>query len=125
MVDKLSNIQNRRYLEPGEVFTLTLFFAVPKGVNDIRMVYDGTKSRLNENIWVPRFPLPMVNTHQRGVDSNTWMSDMDIGEMFLNFFLHKSMQALCGVDLEQFLARTMNPVSRLSCWKVGPGRQWD
>ncbi len=27
---------------------------------------------------------------------------MDIGEMFLNFVLHESMQALCGVDLTQF-----------------------
>jgi hypothetical protein len=102
MVDKLSNVRDRRYLEPGEVFSLTSFFAVPKGVNDIRMVYDGTKSGLNENIWVPRFPLPTVNTHLRAVDSNTWMSDMDIGEMFLNFILHESMQALCGVDLTQF-----------------------
>jgi hypothetical protein len=102
MVDKLDTVRKRRYLEPGEVFSLTSFFAVPKGVNDIRMVYDGTKSGLNENIWVPRFPLPTVNTHLRAVDSNTWMSDMDIGEMFLNFILHESMQALCGVDLTQF-----------------------
>jgi hypothetical protein len=30
------------------------------------------------------------------------MGDMDIGEMFLNFVLHESMQALCGVDLTEF-----------------------
>jgi hypothetical protein len=30
------------------------------------------------------------------------MSDMDIGEMFLNFALHKSMQALCYVGLTQY-----------------------
>ena len=102
MVGKLDVVRKRRYLEPGEVFSLTSFFAVPKGVEDIRMVYDGTKSGLNENIWVPRFPLPTVNTHLRAVDSSTWMSDMDIGEMFLNFILHESMQALCGVDLTQF-----------------------
>jgi hypothetical protein len=30
------------------------------------------------------------------------MSDMDIGEMFLNFVLHESMQALCGVDLTNY-----------------------
>jgi hypothetical protein len=32
---------------------------------------------------------------------DTFMSDMDIGEIFLNFILHESMQALCGVDLTQ------------------------
>ena len=29
----------------------------------------------------------------------TWMSDKDVGEMFLNFILQESVQALCGVDL--------------------------
>ncbi len=84
MIEKLSNVRKRSYVEAGEVFALTSFFAVPKGVDDIRMVYDGTKSGLNDNIWVPRFPLPTINTHLRAVDSNTYMSDMDIGEMFLN-----------------------------------------
>ena len=66
------------------------------------MVYEGTRSGLNDAIWVPRFPLPTVNTMLRAVDENTFMGDMDIGEMFLNFVLHESMQALCGVDLTEF-----------------------
>lgn len=82
--------------------SLTSFFAVPKGVDDIRMVYDGTKLGLNNVIWVPRFPLPTVDTMLQAVDSNTFMSDMDIGEMFLNFVLHESMQSLCGVDLTNY-----------------------
>ena len=66
------------------------------------MVYDGTKAGLNEVIWVPRFPLPTVDMLMRAVDTDTYTSNPDIGEMFLNFVLHESMQALCGVDLTNY-----------------------
>jgi hypothetical protein len=68
MVEKLRKVRKRRYVEPGEVLSLTSFFAVLKGVMDIPMVYDGTKLGLNDNIWVPRFPLPTINTHLRAAD---------------------------------------------------------
>jgi hypothetical protein len=75
---------------------------VPKGEDDVRMVCDGAKSGLNDCIWVPRFPLPTVVTHLRAAEPGAFMGDMDVGEMFLNFILHESMQALCGVDLTEF-----------------------
>eukprot|EP00980_Cylindrotheca_fusiformis_P024767 scaffold12423_cov140-Cylindrotheca_fusiformis.AAC.1 len=99
---KLGKVRDRRYVVPGEVNSLTSFFAVPKGEDDIRMVYDGTKSGLNDAIWVPRFSLPTVNSMLRAVESKTFMADFDIGECFLNFVLHESMQALCGIDLSHF-----------------------
>jgi hypothetical protein len=102
---KLGKVRDRRYVTKGNVDSLTSFFAVPKGTDDVRMVYDGTRSGLNDAIWVPRFPLPTVNTMLRAVDENTFMGDMDIGEMFLNFVLHESMQALCGVDLTEFFGK--------------------
>jgi hypothetical protein len=48
----------------------------------------------------------MVNTMLRTVDENSFMGDMDIGEMFLNFILHESMQALCGIDLTEFFGKS-------------------
>jgi hypothetical protein len=76
---------------------------VPKGLDDIRMACDGTKSNMSDVIWVPRFPLPTAYTLSRVVDTVTFMSNMDIGEIFMNLFvLHKSMQALCGVDLMDY-----------------------
>jgi hypothetical protein len=69
------------------------------------MVYDGTSSGLNDAIWVPRFPLPTVNTMLRAVDVHSFMGDLDIGETFVNFILHESMQALCGVDLAEFFGQ--------------------
>ena len=74
-----------------------------KGIEDVRMAYDGTKLGLNDAILVPHlFPyLPTVNMILWVVDKHTFMRDMDIGEMFLNFILHESMQALGGVDLTE------------------------
>jgi hypothetical protein len=102
MVKKIGKVRKRRYIEKGPIESLTSFFAVPKRVDAIQMVYDGTELGLNNVIWVPRFPLPTVDMMLRAVDSNTFMSYMDIGEMFLNFVLHESMQSLCGVDLTNY-----------------------
>jgi hypothetical protein len=75
---------------------------VPKGEDDIRLVYDGSVGVFNLTIRVPRFFLPTIRTHLRAVDANTYMADVDIGEMFLNFILHKDLQALAGVDLSHY-----------------------
>jgi hypothetical protein len=59
---KIDKVWKRRYVVPGEVTSLTSFFAVPKGVDNIHVVLDVTKAGLNECIWVPRFTLPIVKT---------------------------------------------------------------
>jgi hypothetical protein len=82
MRKKLSVVKERRYIHPGFVKSLTSYFSVPKGEEDIRMVYDGIVSGLNDSIWVPRFILPTMNTHLRGVDEETEMADVDVGECF-------------------------------------------
>ena len=102
MKAKLDKVRKRRYIAPGFVSSLTSFFAVPKGSNEIRMVYDASLSGLNDSIWVPRFPLPTIRTHLRSVQEGTYMADLDIGEMFLNFFLQSDLRALCGVDLTKY-----------------------
>jgi hypothetical protein len=84
------------------VASLTAFFEVEKGDDDIRLVYDGSVIGLNLSIWVPRFFLPTIQTHLRAVDKNTYMADVDIGEMFLNFILHRELQSLAGVDLTNY-----------------------
>lgn len=75
------------------------YFVVPKGIHDVRMVYDETASGLNERLWLPGFPLPTAETHLRALEPDYFMADVDIGEMFLNFVLHESLQAMAGVDL--------------------------
>jgi hypothetical protein len=102
VIKKLMKARDRRYIAPGLVKSLTAFFAVAKGEDDIWLVYDGSVSGLNLSIWVPRFFLPTLRTHLRAVDVNTYMADVDIGEMFLNFILHKELRALAGVDLTHY-----------------------
>jgi hypothetical protein len=72
---------------------------VPKGEDDLRLVYDGSVSGLNDAMWMPRFVLPTPNTHLRSVEAGTFLADIDVGEMFLNFILHESVRVYVGVDL--------------------------
>jgi hypothetical protein len=88
MVAKLRDVLEKGYLEEGKVTSLMFFFAVEKN-NDIRMVYDGTKSGLNDATWAPWFPLPIVEDLLDAVEPGTFMGDNDVGEMFLNFIMHK------------------------------------
>jgi hypothetical protein len=63
-VEKLGKVLVRQYIcLVDEVQSYTLYFSVPSKADDIRMVYDVSKSGLNVSIWVPRFPLPTIQTH--------------------------------------------------------------
>ena len=75
------------------------FFGVPKGDDDIRMVYDGMKSRINSATWAPSFFLPTSITLTRILDPYSYQMDMDVGEMFLNFPLDVNLRKFCGVNL--------------------------
>lgn len=99
---KLSEVVDIRYLVEGVVVSLISFFPVPKGEEDIRMVYDGTVNGLNDSIWVPSFQLPTVWDHLRAVDLTAYMADVDVKAMFLNFPLHETLQQYCGVDLQLY-----------------------
>jgi hypothetical protein len=103
MREKLgAKVRDRRYITPGFVKSLTSFFSVPKGDDNVLMVYDGTVSGLNDSVWVPRFILPTLETHHRAVDEGTHMADADVGECFLNFILHADLRELAGVDLTHY-----------------------
>jgi hypothetical protein len=94
MRDQPDKVRKRRYICAAFVCSLTWFVAVPtKGADDIRIVYDGTISGLNEAIWVPRFVLPSLETHLRAVDEDTYMADVDVGDCFLNFMLHPTLRS--------------------------------
>lgn len=106
--DKLWRVRERGYITPGPVVSLTNVFAVPKVVDeagavlDVRPVYDATKSGLNEAVWAPSFWLPSTDTLFRMMDFDTWLGDIDLGEMFLNFPLDPRLQPYAGVDITQF-----------------------
>ena len=69
MKQKIESVREKKYIQKGHVKSLISYFSVPKGDNDVRMVYDGTASGFNSHIWVPSFGLPTISTlrlHQHG-----------------------------------------------------------
>jgi len=92
----------RGYLAEGHVCSLTSFFTVPKGDKVIHVVYNGTKSGLNDCLWAPWFHLPTVEQHLRAVIPGTYLGDVDIGEQFHNLVMHASLQPYAGVDVTPF-----------------------
>jgi hypothetical protein len=100
---KIEKVIKRRYMARVttglRLKSLIKYFAVPKGIDDIRIVYDGTASGLNDSVWAPSFWLPTIDSLVRALDADSWMADRDIGDMFLNFQLHESVWPFAGVDI--------------------------
>ena len=102
--EKLQGVIDKGYIEMIDielVEAMMFMFHVPKGETDIRMVYDGTKSGLNDALYSPWFSLPTIDTMIRWVMAGSWLADNDYGEQFLNFPLHPDLRKYCGVDLSQ------------------------
>ena len=98
------------------VTSLTSFFVVKKSESDVRPVYEGSVSGLNESIWMPLFALPTISSHLRQVEAGTFMCDLDVGEMFLNFVLHPGIRPLAGVDLTLYTGRSLVGVLAAGCY---------
>jgi hypothetical protein len=82
-----------------KVLALINVFLVPKGNNDICMVYDGTKSGLNDMLFCPWVWLPMMTTMTRTLHKESGTGDNDLGDFFLNFWQHQDLVPFLGVDL--------------------------
>jgi hypothetical protein len=100
--EKLKNVVWKGYLEKGFVKNLTHCFSVEKG-DDIRMVYDATKSLLNEACWAPNFMLPTIDNVTDCATLPSYFGDVDAAEMFLTFPLHSQIRPYAGVDLTKVL----------------------
>eukprot|EP00957_Ditylum_brightwellii_P013418 1013330-Ditylum_brightwellii.AAC.1 len=96
---KISKVVQRQYIEPGAVKSITGFSDMPKGAHDIRVIYDASACGLNSALWAPNFSLPTTETVARAIDGNTWLADIDISEMFHNYWLDKKVRPYAGVDL--------------------------
>ena len=65
-------MHGRYMLKSGiELKSLIKYFAVPKGENNIRIVYDATANKLNKCVWVPSFWLPTLDMLLRALDHNS------------------------------------------------------
>ena len=125
--EKLKVIHEKDYVSCDQgVKSLTHFFPVAKTwkqengvktVDETQMVYDATKSGLNDAVFAPWFAMPTVNTLLRSTTAGSYMTDCDVGEMFLNFMLEPSVRPYAGVDLTQaFPEETRTYGGRLKEW---------
>jgi hypothetical protein len=116
--ETIAKVLRRRYLVPpsSPVKSHIKYFAVPKGEDDIRLVYDATANGLNECVWSPSFWLPSVNTLLRNLDKDSWMTDRDIGDMFLNFQLHEAAIPFTGVNLSTLYESSDDLGPRMAVW---------
>lgn len=66
--EKLKDVLGNGYIAKGEVMLVTSLFNVSKGNDDLRLVYDATKSGLNEACSAPWFSLQTCESHLCAVD---------------------------------------------------------
>jgi hypothetical protein len=100
--EKIDKFRLRESIAPSStpIRALMNTFSVPKG-DDLRMVFDASKSGLNRALWAPWFALPKVEAMTRTVGTKFWCADNDYGEMFYNWWLHDDLRPYCGIDLTQ------------------------
>lgn len=67
------------------------------------MVYDASKSGLNNSLWVPSFHLLSVNALVHVMSKEPRMGGMDLTDMLLNFTLDHSLRPYCGIDLSPYI----------------------
>jgi hypothetical protein len=120
---KLETMINRNYLEPGHVANTVHFFAVPKGDADIRMVFDGTSSGLNDTLFAPNFWLPSAKSAANVMGFGTWMADMDFGEMFHNFPMDPCVRPFAGVELGS-LASSIQSLEKKENKQISTKLRW-
>ena len=83
MKGKLNSVRVKGYIQVGEqVKSFTNFFPVAKTrkleegvkiIDKIRMVYDATKSYLNDAVWDPWLSLPTIDLKLRSVKAGTYI----------------------------------------------------
>jgi hypothetical protein len=67
--EKVNAVRKKGYTTNAsahEIRSLMYMFDVPKGLCDVRMVYDGSKSGLNNSLWAP-FGLPYTTNERPGL----------------------------------------------------------
>ena len=97
--EKIQKVRLRGYIAVGLVLSLTSFFHVPKGEDDIRMVYDATACGLNDALWAPGFWMPTIMNVLDCATADSWFGDVDAAEMFLNYLLDVDVRPYAGIDV--------------------------
>jgi len=104
----VNGLRTKTYIDSGFVLSVLNCFGVPKGESDIRMVFDDTKCELNAALWTPNFFLATIESIMMNADTDTWMGDLDPGEIFLIFWLDEQLRPYAGVDVTSLGKRELH-----------------
>jgi hypothetical protein len=99
LASKLDKVLEREYICKGPVKAFIDYFDVPTRPDDIRVIYHGSKSGLNAQLWTPRFYMPNGSAATNVMSFETHLTDSDVGEMFPNFPMDPKLCPHAGVDL--------------------------
>eukprot|EP00978_Attheya_sp_CCMP212_P029827 scaffold107351_cov30-Attheya_sp.AAC.1 len=119
MRKKLEKVIRQKYIDVSEeeILAFIQYFTVEKGLYDIRMVYNGTKSGLNDCLFAPWFALPTMTTMFRGLDVDFWCADNDFSDNFLNNLINKELRAYyCGIDVDVLMEGEVGYVKCSYTW---------
>ena len=92
-------VQSRYYIYWGTVLILTYLFYVPKGQEDIRLVYDLTTTGLNDEFWAPKFWMPFVDNIIDVATKLQWFRDIYAADMFHIYNISESLKPYACVDV--------------------------
>ena len=106
-VEKLAKLINRRYIERGRVDVVIPRMCVPKGDDDVRVVWDMTRNMVNPGTYASTFYLLGIYSLVDRIDAGMWIADFDCGEMFNNYTLHESERSNFGVYLSPDIRRKL------------------
>jgi hypothetical protein len=70
----------------------------------VHLVFNGTKSGLNNVIWAPSFTLLTIDSLLPMLEPGTWQGGINVEEQFYNYLLYLDIQSYCGVDVNPYLA---------------------
>ena len=72
---------------------------MPKGDEDIILLYDLMALGLNDAYWDSKFCIPLVDNVLDVTTNLSWFGDIDAAEMFHNYNIPVSLQPYAGVDV--------------------------
>ncbi|KAL7571688.1 hypothetical protein ACA910_011215 [Epithemia clementina (nom. ined.)] len=116
ITSKLQDVRAKGYVTEALCLATMHYFLVPKGLDDVRMVYDGTKSGLNNCLYAPWFILLDADTLAQTLEDKYWCINNDYGEMFLNFWIDPDLMLNSGRDFTPLYGRRNNRGLWLEVW---------
>ena len=113
MEQNINGIRSKGYIWARKIWSLSGYFLVDKGEDDICLVNDSAKCGLNDALWTPNFGLPTIDSTLRNADLGTWFGDIILGEMFLSYWLDELLRPYVGVDVSTLGCRSLDKYEKL------------